>query len=217
MIDAGLERITGDPSLYVSRGLLYAHLGRYDKAEADFNMAERLDSRQSLSAYAKDIVELQRDMADGNHPDQVLSETRSQLKVHPDSALLHLLLAKLLTNQQADTDTKVSGEAAASALTAVKLKPDLVDARDLLASMYTRSGQYSLAIEQCRLALKYSLSDQTAIYHLIIALRHSDRDGESAEIPALVKRLSELQQAARQQQTDRKRFQLIEQPPEPAH
>lgn len=212
MLDAGLQRITDDPSLYVSRGLLYAQLAQYDKAEADFNIAERLDSRQSLSSYAKEIVELQRYMTDKDHPDKALSETRAQLKAHPDSALLHFLLAKLLVYQESDTDTKVSGEAVASALTAVKLKPDLVGARDLLASMYTRSGQYSLAIEQCRLALKYSPSDQTAIYHLIVALRHSDRNGERAEIPALVRRLSDLQQASRQRQNDKKRFHLIEQP-----
>ena len=211
MLDAGLQRITDDPSLYVSRGLLYAQLAQYDKAEADFNMAERLDSRQSLSAYAKDIVELQRDMEDKSHPDKALTETRAQLRAHPDSALLHFLLAKLLVYQESGTDAKVSNEAITSAIIAVKLKPDLVEARDLLASMYTRSAQYSLAIEQCRLALKYSPSDTTAIYHLIVALRHSEHPEQRAEIPALVKRLSELQQASRQQQTDRKRFQLIEQ------
>jgi tetratricopeptide (TPR) repeat protein len=98
----------------------------------------------------------------------------------------------------------------------VKLKPDLVDARDLLASIYTRSGQYDLAIEQCRLALQDSPSDETAIYHLIVALRHSPQTNQPDEIPMLVKRLSQLQQASRQQQTDRKRFQLLEQQPVPA-
>jgi tetratricopeptide (TPR) repeat protein len=98
---------------------------------------------------------------------------------------------------------------------AVKLKPDLVEARDLLAGIYTRSGQYNLAIAQCRLALEYSPSDQTAIYHLIIALRHSEQIGQRDEIPALVKRLSGLQDASRRELTDRKRFQLVEEQPGP--
>ena len=85
----------------------------------------------------------------------------------PDAAFLHILFAKLLTNQGSDTDKEISGEAIRSALRAVKLKPELVEARDLLAGMYARSGQYNLAIEQCRLALRYSPSYQTAIYHLI--------------------------------------------------
>jgi tetratricopeptide (TPR) repeat protein len=213
MLNAGLQRITDDASLYTSRGLLYAQLADYDKAEADFNKAELIDSKQSLSAYAKDIVELQRAMSDKDHPDNALLEIRSQLKAHPDSAPLHFLLAKMLAYQASDTDTKATGEAMRSALLAVKLKPDLVEARDLLASMYTRSGEYGLASEQCRIALKYSPSDQAAIYHLIVALRHAGQSARRAEIPALVKRLSEVQQAARQQQTDRKRFQLVEQQP----
>jgi tetratricopeptide (TPR) repeat protein len=135
------------------------------------------------------------------------------LKAHPDDAFLHFLLAKLLTNQESDTDKEISGEAIRSALRAVKLKPDLVEARDLLASMYTRSGQYNLAIEQCRLALRYSPSDQTAIYHLIVALRHSGQSGRREEIPTLVKRLSDLQQASRQEESGRKRFKLVEQQP----
>ena len=208
MINVGLQRISDDPSLYISRGLLYAQLAQYDEAEADFSTAERLDSAQSLSSYAIDLTELQR-----NHPDKALLEVRSQLKAHPDDAFLHFLLAKLLTNQESDTDKEISGEAIRSALRAVKLKPDLVEARDLLASMYTRSGQYNLAIEQCRLALRYSPSDQTAIYHLIVALRHSGQSGRREEIPTLVKRLSDLQQASRQDESGRKRFKLVEQQP----
>jgi len=211
MVNAGLQRIANDPSLYISRGLLYAQLAQYDQAEADFNTAEHLDSAQSLSAYAEDIVKLQKDMAGKSNPDDALLGVRAQLKAHPDSPLLHFLLAKLLVYREADTDKKTSDEAIRSALLAVKLKPDLVEARDLLAGIYSRSGQYNLAIEQCRLALKDSPNDETAIYHLIVALRHSADAAQRAAIPTLVKRLSELQQASRQQQTDRKRFQLVEQ------
>jgi len=215
MLDAGLARIAGDPGLYISRGLLYAQLASYDKAEADFKAAERLDSRQSLSTYASDLAKLQRNLADKSSPDSSLSEVRAQLKLHPDDPFLHCLLAKLLTSEGSDTGEKVSDEAIQSALIAVKLKPDFVEARDILASIYTQSGQYSLAIEQCRLALKYSPSDRIAIYHLIVALRHSNEAGQREEIQALVKQLSDLQQASRQLETDRKRFKLVEQQPTP--
>ena len=211
MINAGLQRISNDPSLYISRGLLYAQLANYDKAEADFNTAEHLDSGQSLSSYALDLAELQKNQSSANHSDKALLEIRSQLTAHPDSALLHYLLAKLLLNQGTDVDSETSKEAMRSALLAVKLKPDLVEARDILASMYLRSGKYGLAIEQCRLALQYAPSDQGAMYHLITALRHSGQSGQQEEIQVLLKRLSALQQASLQQETDKKRFRLVEQ------
>jgi uncharacterized protein (DUF488 family) len=58
-------------------------------------------------------------------------------------------------------------------------------------------------------------SDHSAMYHLIIALRHFGQSVERDRIEALVKRLSESQQASRQLDTNRKRFKLIEQQPEP--
>jgi tetratricopeptide (TPR) repeat protein len=210
MINAGLQRLPNDPSLYISRGLLYAQLAQYDQAEADFKTAEHFDTAQSISSYAIDLAELQQNNSGG-----AITQVHSQLKLHPDSALLHFLLAKLLANQQSGTEGKTSDEALQSALLAIRLKPDMVEARDLLANIYTSSGQYNLAIEQCRVALQYDPSDQTAIYHLIVALRHSGQGEKRDEIQALVKRLSELQKVARQQETDRKRFKLVEQGPIP--
>jgi tetratricopeptide (TPR) repeat protein len=216
MIDAGLKYISNDPSLYLSRGLLYAQMAQYDKAEADFKTAERLDAKQSISAYALDLAELEKNNSEG-----ALAQIRAQLKLHPESALLHYLLAKQLSSQMsnssAEAASKVSDEAQQAALQAVKLKPDMTEARDLLATMYTDSAQYGLAIEQCRLALQTNPGDQTAIYHLIVALRHAGSEEQRAEIPALVKRLAELQKVSRQQETDRKRFKLEVQsaPPRP--
>jgi tetratricopeptide (TPR) repeat protein len=203
MINAGLERIPKDSSLYISRGMLYAQLAQYDQAEADFKTAELLDSGQSLSSYAIDLAELQR-----NDPASALAKVRAQLKAHPDSALLQYLLAKLLSTQGADTDPKVFDEATQSALLALKLKPDMTEARDLLATMYSHNGQYSLAVEQCRLALKTNPNDQTAMYHLLIALRHTGQGEQRAEIQDLVKRLAELQKTARQDESNRKKFKL---------
>jgi tetratricopeptide (TPR) repeat protein len=209
MLNAGLKRISDDPSLYLSRGLLYAQLAQYDLAEADFKKAEQLDSAQSLSAYALDLAEVAK-----NNPNKALSEVRSQLKAHPDSPLLHFLLAKLRWNEAPKADSPASDEAMKSVQQALKLKPDMVEARDLLANMYIHSEQYNLAIEQCRLALRDAPSDQSAMYHLIIALRHSGPDGQR-EVQALVKRLSDLKQTSRQQETERKRFKLVEQDPSP--
>lgn len=205
MIHAGLQRIPDDPSLYLSLGLLYAQLAKYDEAEAAFRNAERLDSKQSLSSYAIDLTEIQK-----NKSDETVEQVRSQLKDHPKSALLHYLLAKLIFSEGNDSGSALAGEALQSALMAVKLKPDMTEARDLLANMYTISGKYGLAVEQCRLALKTNPDDQTAIYHLIVALRHSEKPEDRAEGAALVKKLAMLQKTGRENETNRKRFRLVE-------
>jgi tetratricopeptide (TPR) repeat protein len=111
-------------------------------------------------------------------------------------------------NQTPPVDSPEFKEAMEAALLAVKMKPDLAGARDLLASMYMRSEKYNLAVEQCRLALQYSPSDETAAYHLVMALRHSGH-GNDDEMKALVKRLSEMHQASLKRETDRKRYRLV--------
>jgi tetratricopeptide (TPR) repeat protein len=205
MINAGLKRLPKEPSLYISRGLLYAQIAQYDQAEADFKTAEHLDAMQSISSYAIDLAELQQ-----NNSSSALSKIRGQLKIHPESALLHYLLAKLLSTQESDTDPATHAEALKEALLAAKLKPDMTEARDLLATMYAGAGQYDLAIEQCQSALASNPEDQTAIYHLIVAYRHSSQPDQRAQISALVKRLAELQKNARQKETERKGFKLVE-------
>jgi tetratricopeptide (TPR) repeat protein len=205
MATAGLARLPNEPSLYVSRGLLYAQLAEYDRAEADFKRAEQLDQKQSLPAYALVLSQMQR-----NNPSAAIAQVRSQLQVHPQSALLHSLLARLLFDQGPETNAASSSEALKAALTAIRLKPDLLEARDLLANIYLRSGNYKVAAEQCRRALQYDASDQVAIYHLIVALRHTNAPGAGDEIKTLVKRLADLQTSARQQELERKRFKLVE-------
>ena len=205
MVTAGLARLPNDPSLYVSRGLLYAQLAEYDRAEADFTKAEQLDQKQSLPAYALVLSQMQR-----NNPAAAIAQVRSQLQSHPESALLHSLLARLLFDQGPEANAASSSEALQAALTAIRLKPDLLEARDLLANIYLRSGNYKLAAEQCRLALQYDPGDQVAIYHLIVALRHTNATGAGDEIKTLVKRLADLQTGARQQELERKRFKLVE-------
>ena len=208
MINAGLSRIPNAANLYLSRGLLYAQEAEYDKAEADFARAEQLDANQSISSYAADLAQVQK-----NNPDEALRRIRLQLSAHPDSALLHYLLAQLLMKNDPATDSDAYKEAMKEDVRALELKPDLVSARDMMASLSMRAGQYETAIEQCRTALQYAPNDETATYHLLISLRHA---GKKDELQPLVKRLAELHQQSLKNETDRKRYILVEQGPYPS-
>ena len=204
MINAGLQRIPDESALYISRGILYAQLAQYDKAEDDFKRVEKLDSAQSISSYAGDLTEVMK-----NNPDQALAKLRTQLQAQPENPLLNYLLAQLLMNQAPAVGSEAFKEAMKAALLTIKLKPDHVGSRDLLASMYMRTGQYDLAIEQCKTALKYSPSDETAMYHLIISMRHT---GHTDDLKPLVDRLAVLHQESAKHETERKQYRLVVEP-----
>lgn len=205
MLDIGVRQIPGNAALYISRGTLYAQMARYNKAEADFGVAEKLDSAQSISAYATDLARLQK-----NKSDLTVSGVRSQLKDHPNSPSLNYLLAKLVWSNGAQADKAAMADARRHAESAVRLKPDMSEARDLLADIEIAAAQYGAAAEQCRLVLRVDPSDQTAVYHLIVALRHTNQETARGEIPALVRQLSALQQQSLKQEIARKSFSLIE-------
>lgn len=202
MLNAGLKHIPGNSSLYLSRGVLWVQLGEFDHAEADFKMADQLDSTHMIAAYAGDLSTLER-----NDPSRALAQVREQLKLHPQNPLFRLLLAQLLMMTGPDPQSPVFKEAMLNASAAAKSKPDLVEAHNQLASMYMSLGQYEKAIKECRTALQYNPSDETAFYHLIISLRHT---GHKEDLQPLVKRLAELHKESLQHETDRKRFRLVE-------
>lgn len=206
MMNAGIKYNPSSAKIYISRGLLYAQIAKYDEAEADFKQAEQLDSNQSISSYAGDLAIFQR-----NDPGQALDRVRGQLKSHPDSPLLNFLLAKLLMNQAPAPGSASFNEAMRACELAIKIKPELVDARDVLASMYMSSGRYDLAIEQSRQALQFVSTDETAAYHLLVSLRHT---GQKDELQDLVKRISELHQQSLQKEVNRKKFRLVESQPD---
>jgi tetratricopeptide (TPR) repeat protein len=205
MMNVGLKYIPDDPSLYLSRGLLYVELAQFEKAEADFSRVEKLSGFQSLGSYALDLAEVQK-----NDPEQALARVRAQLKTHPDDPLLNFFLAQSLMNHTPDVQSDAFKEAMSAALRVAKVKPDYVPAHDLLAAIYMQAGDYPRAIDECRTALRDDPSDETATYHLLIALRHT---GRTEELAALSKRLAQLHRESLQHENERKSFRLVEADP----
>jgi DNA-binding SARP family transcriptional activator len=74
--------------------------------------------------------------------------------------------------------------------------------------MYLSLNQFDRAIKESKTALQYDPSNETALYRLILALRHS---GRGDDLQPLVKRLSELHRESLQHETDRKKYRLVEQ------
>lgn len=204
MINSGLKLESQVAPLYVARGILYVQLARYDEAEADFEKANSLDPADSLGAVAQGLKAVQ-----SNDPDQALATVRAKLAKKPDDPYLLYLQAEVLAQKGPDPGTADFEAALRSAKRAVTLQPSLSAARDVLAKLYLQAGQNQPAIEQCRKALNSDPKDQTALYHLIQALR---KTGAKGEIPDLLKRLAELRAESSRQEIERNRYKLVEEP-----
>ncbi|MFZ0815069.1 MAG: tetratricopeptide repeat protein [Candidatus Sulfotelmatobacter sp.] len=202
MINAGLVAEPKAAPLYVARGVLYVQLAQYDKAEADFEEADALNPQQSVGSVAEGLAAVQQ-----NDPEHALSTVRAKLAKKPNDAFLLYLQAQILTQRGPDPGSAEFKQAMASAKQAISLRPSLAAARDVLAKLYLQAGENDAAVEQSRKALNSDPKDQTAVYHLIQALRKS---GRTEDLPDLLKRLAALRIEGTKDEAERNRFKLVE-------
>ena len=201
MLDIGISQLPQDAALYLARGVLYVQEAKYDQAEADFEKAQTLDPSQSYR-LRQGTRAVSTERSDG-----ALATVHKQLKQHPSDGSLHFLLAEILMQKGAEPGTPEFKTAVSAAERALQLNPKDLQARDVLSNLALKSGDINTAIKQCRLALRLDPSDQTALYHLVIALRKS---GRKDEIPDLLKRLADVRNATRKQEAAENRYKLYE-------
>lgn len=203
MINAGLKLQPNAAPLYMARGVLYVQLAQYEKAEADFEKADRLDPKQSMSAAAQSMLAEEENQSD---PDRALATVRAKLAKQPADAFLWYLQAAILSQKSAEPGSPEFQQGLDSAKRAVTLQPSLVAAHNVLSKYYLDSGQNALAAKECRSVLEKDPSDQSALYHLVIALR---KTGDQKDIPDLLKRLAKARQDATRQEGERNRYKLV--------
>jgi tetratricopeptide (TPR) repeat protein len=209
MVNAGIKLRPDAAPLYLARGVLYVQLAEYENAEADFEKAEQLDPKMGMSAAAQGMLAEEEDQKD---PERALETVRAKLAEHPGDAFLWYLQAAILSERSPDPGSADFKKGLDSAKKAVTLQPSLEAAHNLLAKYYLDSSQYALSAKECRLVLEKTPSDQSALYHLVMALR---RTGNQAEIPDLLRRLAKARQDATRQEGERNRYKLVVTPSEP--
>jgi tetratricopeptide (TPR) repeat protein len=141
-----------------------------------------------------------------NDPDKALTTVRAKLAKNPDDAFLLYLQAAFLSKKSAAPGSPEFQQGLESAKRAVALQPSLTAAHNVLAKYYLDAGRNDLAAKECRLVLEQTPSDQSALYHLVIALR---KTGGQTEIPDLLKRLARARQEATRQEGERNRYKLV--------
>jgi len=202
VVNDGINLLPSAAPLYFARGVLHVQLAEYGQAEEDFGKAYELDPSQSLTVAAQGLAAMQQ-----NDLPHALDDVQQKLARKPDDPILLYMQADVLTQQGAAAGSPEFQTALRSAKKAVALRPSLGPARSVLAKLYLQSGQYADATIQSRKALEINPKDQAALYHLIQALRKTEKNGE---IPELLKRLAQLRQEATKDEREQYRYKLVE-------
>lgn len=201
MLDAGIARRPKDASLLLARGILLIQLARYADAQKDFDHAETLDPNARYAGALQGMAKLQE-----NQLGAAATELRTRVRAHPKDAFLQYLLAETLARGGAVPGSADFSEALQAAKTAVALQPNFGLARDVLGRLYLQRGDITAAVRESRQAFEDDPTDQTALYHLILALKKA---GKTNEIPTLTKKLASVRQAAQQKEINERRFAIV--------
>ncbi len=202
ILNAGLTQLPNEPRLYLVRGVLLTQVGEFGRAASDFETASRIDPQLHFLRAAEGIIQSQQHDAP-----KAIASFRAAVKAHPDEAFAHYLLAEALQGESKPEGSPEFREMQQEANRALQLEPGMIAAHDLLSAVYIEIGQTQKAIEHSKAALAIDPKDQQAIYHLILAMRKTE---DKNEVPALVKKLMELQQESKSKAPASKKFHLYE-------
>jgi tetratricopeptide (TPR) repeat protein len=198
---AGIARVPRPAELYLIRGVAYAQLADYDKAESDFVAAAQIEPDQPHSTVAMSLL-----YSDRNQVDKEKALLNHQLKLTPNDAVTNYLLADLLIRSGAAPGQPAFLQAVAHLATSLKSRPDSAEAQVLMGKLQEQQNKLPEALEHYDLALKAEPDNRSALDRKFVLLRKLHRNQESTEVLARLKVVinKELKQGTSQVRVDPK-------------
>jgi tetratricopeptide (TPR) repeat protein len=188
---AGIARIQKPASLYLIRGVAYAQLAQYDKAESDFVAAAQIEPDQPHSTIAMSLL-----YSDRNQLDKEKELLNKQLKNTPNDAVTNYLLADLLIRSGAEPGQPAFEQAQAHLARSLKSKPDSAEAQILMGKLLEQQSDLPGALKHYDLALAVEPENRSALDRKFVLLRKLHRNQDAAEVLGHLKLVlnSELKQ-----------------------
>jgi tetratricopeptide (TPR) repeat protein len=174
---AGISKIPKSSSLFLIRGVAYAQLASYDKAESDFAVAAQLDPNQPNSTIAMSLL-----YSDRNQLDKEKALLQKQLSLTPNDAVTNYLLADLLIRDGAKPGEAGFNEAKADLARSLAAQPDSAEAQILMGKLCHQENNLSEALDHIQRALKVDPDNRSALNREFTLLRKLYRNSEAAEV-----------------------------------
>jgi tetratricopeptide (TPR) repeat protein len=174
---AGIARIPRAASLYLIRGVAYAQLGQYDKAEADFKAAARIQPDQPHSAIAMSFL-----YSDRQQVDKEKQLLLNQLKTTPEDAVTNYLYADLLIRLGAEPGQAAFELAKKHLALSLRSRPDSVEAQVLMGRILEQENDPTGALGHFERALTVDPDNQAALNQELLVLRKLHRYDEAGKV-----------------------------------
>jgi tetratricopeptide (TPR) repeat protein len=190
---AGIARINKPTSLYLIRGVAYAQLAQYDKAEGDFAAAARIDPNQDHSTIAMSLLYSER-----NQPVKEKQLLIRHLQSTPNDAVANYLLADLLMRSGAEPGKPEFTDAEKHLQKSLAVKPDSAEAQILMGKLLEQQKDFAGALSHFEAALRIEPNNQAALDQDFLILRKLHRNQDAAVVLIRLKAVLSSQLAQEQ-------------------
>jgi tetratricopeptide (TPR) repeat protein len=174
---AGIENASKTSDLLLIRGVAYAQLAEYDKAESDFVAAAKIEPDQPHSTIAMSLL-----YSDRNQWDKEKTLLKNQLKITPNDAVTNYLLADLIVRSGVEPGQPEFNEALADLTRSLAAKPDSAEAQILMGNLLEQQNDLSGSLDHFQLALKLEPDNRAALDRDFLILRRLHRNSEAEEV-----------------------------------
>jgi tetratricopeptide (TPR) repeat protein len=171
------SKIPKASSLFLIRGVAYAQLAAYEKAENDFAVVAQLDPNRPNSTIAMSLL-----YSDRNQLDKETALLQKQLKLTPNDAVTNYLLADLLIRDGAKPGDEAFSQAKAYLARSLAAQPDSAEAQILMGKLCQQENNLSESLDHIQRALKVEPDNRSALNREFILLRKLNRNDDAAEI-----------------------------------
>jgi tetratricopeptide (TPR) repeat protein len=174
---AGIAKVPKTASLLLIRGVAYAQLADYDKAESDFAAAAQIEPNQPHSTIAMSLL-----YSDRNQLDKEKALLTNQLKVTPNDAVTNYLLADLLIRAGAEPGQPEFRQAQENLKRSLASKPDSAEAQILMGKLLEREDDLQGALVHFQSALRVEPDNRSALDRQFVILRKLHRNAEAEQV-----------------------------------
>ena len=199
IVEIGSKNIPDSFRVLTMRGILLAELGRYDEAEAAFQVAADADVQSAAVGLSLTLQKTGR-------LDESLEVLRARVEEAPDDVIARFFFAQALIKQGVEPGSVEFQEARDGLLLAAERLPREAAPRIELGKLYLTAKQPALAIDILEQAVGLAPDDRQATYNLMIALR---RVGRSEDAAAQAVRMREQLKRSKDEEIRRNRLRIV--------
>ncbi len=197
----GLARLPSSERIHVQLGVVFAMKERFEEAQKEFEIAERLAPGRSLPYVALALVMMQM-----NRAGDAVQKLRERVHQSPDDYLALWYLGEALNRNGTTPGSPEQKEAIAALQHSVQLNGDISQSHELLGKLLYREDRLDEAASQLEFAIRLEPGNEAAIYQLAQVYK---KQGYAVRSKELFSKVSKMKTEERENFASRRLQQIV--------